>query len=116
MSLRPFVRLLVKPLDVGVELRPVHPPHAAPADLYGRKLAGANERVNLGHADREICRHIVKGQKARLDLRSSVIGSTGLALGHDPTIAPDEGGYLHLKSFAAVWRKTGSSGGSLPCR
>lgn len=115
MSLRPFLSLLVKALDVGLELRPVDTPHAPPSDLDRRELSGADQGVDLGNADREIRRYVFQSEKARFDLGSAVAGA-GVGLGHPATIAPDHLGYLHLASFAAVCCASAVTDGGPTCR
>ena len=114
MSFRPLLGLLVQPLHVGLELAPIDTPDPTTPDLDGRKLTGANQRVHLRDADRQVNRHVVEGQKTRLYLGSTIAGATGIRSGHRPTIAPDHDRYLHLASFAAVcchWVRRG-----VPCR
>ena len=114
MSLRPLLGLLVQPLHIGLELPPIDAPDPAAPDLDGWKLSGANQRVHLRDADRQVDRHIVEGQKARLYLRFAIAGAAGLRSGHRPTIALDHGRYLHLAAFAAVcchWVRR-----AVPCR
>lgn len=91
MIFRPLLGLLVKSLDVLLQLAPIDPPHASAPDLDRRKLAGAHERVDLGDADAQIGGHVVQCEEARLDL------------GHRQTIAADRAGYLNLRAFALVW-------------
>ena len=114
MSLGPLLRLLVKSLHVGLQLATVHAPDAATADLDRGELPGANQRIDLRNAYRQIDRHIVKGEETRLYLGSAVAGFTGLSSGHRSTIAPDHDRYLHLAAFAAVCRHWVRGG--VPCR
>lgn len=102
MFTSPLLGFFMEALHIVVQLLTVHPPHAAAADLYRRQLSRTHERVDLGHADTQIGRHVIEGEKARLDLDLAIAG--GL-FWHRKTIAADDGGYLHLESFAAVWRK-----------
>ena len=93
MFLRPSLGFFVKTLDVLLELLAVHTPYASTTDLDRGQLAGADERIDLRHADAQIFRHIVQGEKSCLDL------------GHRRmTIAANGAGYLNLKAFALVWR------------
>ncbi len=59
MSPCPFLRLLVEPLDVFVQLPSVDAPHTSAPDLDGRKLPGTDERVHLGDANAQIDGHIL---------------------------------------------------------
>lgn len=59
MSLRPFLGLFVQPLDVGLQLGAVHAPNPAATDLYGGQLARADERIDLGYADRQVCSYVL---------------------------------------------------------
>jgi len=113
MSLRPLLSLLVKAFDVAVELGAVHAPDAPTSDLYSRKLARADKGIDLRHADRQVGRHVLESEKAGFDLRSA--GATGRCPGHLPTIAPDHDRYLHLESFAAVWRTTARGSEAVRC-
>ena len=92
MFFSPRHGFFVQALDVLLELLSVHAPHPAAPDLDGRQLSRTHERINLGDAHTQIFRHVVQGEKSRLDL------------GHRrSTIAADEVGYLNLKAFALVW-------------
>ena len=53
----PLLSFLVEPLNVVLELLAVDPPDPAAADLYGRQLAGADERIHLRHADAQVGGH-----------------------------------------------------------
>ncbi len=59
MRLRPLLRLLMKPLDVVVELLLVHSPHAAATDLDRGQLAGANQRIHLWHRNAQVGGHVL---------------------------------------------------------
>lgn len=100
MFLRPALGLLVKPVDIFVQLAAVYAPHAAASDLDRRELAGTDQRIDLWDADGQIFRDLVQSEETRFDL------------GHRPTIAVDGDGYLNLRTFALVWRplRGGGSG------
>jgi hypothetical protein len=103
VGLRPLVGLVMEPLDVGLELRFVHSPHTAAPDLDGRELAGANEGVDLGHADAEIGRNVFQGQETRLDgAPSTTTGPLAVCRVHLAKLAPPDEGGLDLTLFAAV--------------
>jgi hypothetical protein len=66
----PFGRLLVHPLDVGLELVAVHPPHAPPAQLDGGQLAAADQRIDLRHPHVEDRGHVLERVEPRFDAGS----------------------------------------------
>jgi hypothetical protein len=49
----------VKPLDVCLELLPIHPPDPSTADLDGRELSGPHKRIDLGDGDAEVIGHVL---------------------------------------------------------
>ncbi len=102
MSLRPFLRLLVKLLDVRIQLIPVDAPNPSAPDLDGGKLTRTDERIDLGNAHAEKGRYILEGQEARLYLRPAFTAA-GVCSGHHATLAPHPGGSRHLTTFAPVW-------------
>ena len=102
MRLGPSLRFVVKPVDVGLELRLVHPPDAATADLDRGELARANERVDLGDADAQIGGDVLEREKAWLDGRLVPATSRAGFRAHLPKIAPSRGGLLDLALFAIV--------------
>lgn len=104
MFTSPLLGFLVEAFHVVLQLLAIDAPDPAASDLYRRQFAGANKRVHLGHADAEVGRHIVEGEEAGFDLDLAVTGGAIGVLGHRPKIAADHVGYLHLASFAAVWR------------
>jgi hypothetical protein len=64
---RPVGRLLVHPLDVGLELEAVDPPYATPAEFDRGKLATADQRIDLGDPDVEDRGHVLQGVEPGLD-------------------------------------------------
>src|SRR5215218_6216962 len=64
---RPVGRLLVHTLDVRVELEAVHPPDATPAELDGRELAAAHQRIDLRDPDVEDRGHVLQRVEPGLD-------------------------------------------------
>jgi hypothetical protein len=66
VQLGPFRSLLVKLVDVGVQLPLVDAPHATSTELYRRKLAGPDEGVDLCGAHAEIGGHVFESEEARL--------------------------------------------------
>lgn len=105
MFLRPGLGLLVKTVEVGVELIAIDPPYAPASQLDSRQITGTNERINLRDAHGEVGRNVLEGEEARLQRLGSGLGAFGRALcgGHLPTIAPANDRYLDLFPFAAVW-------------
>ena len=67
MSFGPLLRFLVQPLDVGVELLAVDPPHPATSDLDRGQFTGPDERVHLRDADAQV------GGHALISLMSSAL-------------------------------------------
>jgi len=105
MFLSPTLRFLVEALQVRVQLIAIDAPYAPAADLDRWKIARANERVHLGHADAEIGRDVLQGQKARFEPGRRRPGTPLRTLfrGHARTIAPGDREYLDLASFASVY-------------
>ena len=91
MRLSPGLGLLVKALDVGLELLAVHPPDPSSADLDGRKLTGSHECVDLRNRDAEIRGHIVEREKPRLKVAFPL---WFLGRRHPSKIAPGRVGYV----------------------
>src|SRR4029453_19397411 len=75
---RPVGGLLVHALDVGVELETVHTPHATPAQLDRRKLAAADQRIDLGDPDIEDRGHILQRVEPGLDAGRGHVGLLGV--------------------------------------
>lgn len=72
--LRPFVSLLVKPLDIGLELSPIDTPDAASADLDGRQASRPHQGIDLRATDIQKFRDVLEGHEARLTRASSGSG------------------------------------------
>lgn len=87
MSVYPLFGLAPEPVDIGVELAPVDSPDASTADLYPGQLIGPNQRIDLPDADGEVRRNVIEGQKAGLDNRPRVIGSSETGLAHGVRLA-----------------------------
>jgi hypothetical protein len=102
MRFRPFMSLLVEAFDVGLELRLVDPPHASAPDLDGRKLAGANERVDLRNAHAQVGRDVLEREETRLDGRPVPAASRAGFRAHLAKIAPCKREFLDLTLFANV--------------
>ena len=100
MRFSPRLRLLVKLLDVSLELFSIDPPHPPAPDLYGGQLARPNERVDLGNADAEIRGHVFQREETGLDLGTRLF-SRRLPW-HGPRITAEDDGYMDLGLFAAV--------------
>ena len=100
MRLSPCLGLLVKLLDVCLELLPVDPPHAAAPDLDRRELSGADEGVHLRNAHAQVGGHVIEREESRLDLGTGLFGRR--LPWHAPRITADEDGYMDLGLFAAV--------------
>jgi hypothetical protein len=100
MLFSPRLGLLVKFLDVGLELLPVDSPHPAPPDLYRRQIARTDQRVHLRNADAQIGGYVLEREEAGLDLGSGLFGRR--LPWHGPRIPADEDGYMDLGLFAAV--------------
>lgn len=100
MGPSPRAGLFVEALDVGIELLSIYPPYAAAPDLDGGKRPGAHECIDLRDADIEKSGHVLEGEEARL-LGSST-GALLVYLSHKSRLAPNDGGYVDLPSFASV--------------
>jgi hypothetical protein len=88
----PLLCLLVKPLDIRLELLAVDAPHASSAELDRRQAPRANQRIYLRNAHLEVGRHVLKREKTRLYIR----------VGHLRRVAPEPPRYLDSSSFAFV--------------
>lgn len=99
---RPILSGLMKPFDVGLELRAINPPHAAAPDLDRGEVSRADESVDLRPADVQEIRYIFEGHKARLDRTSTGSGHSITTRGrtHTRNLAPVGVRYLALGSFA----------------
>lgn len=109
MFFGPFLRFLMQPVEVGIQLIPIHSPYTPAPELDGREASRADQCIDLGNADAQIVRHVLKREEAglqgRLDsllsaLRSAFRGS------HRMKIAPADDRYLDLFPFAPVWRSS----------
>lgn len=67
MLFSPRLRLVVGPLDEGLELGSINPPDAPPADLDRRKPSRSDERVDLRNAHVEVSSDVLEREKAWLD-------------------------------------------------
>ena len=88
VGLRPFVRIPVKPFDVGLELPAINSPNPAPSDLDRRKLARSHQRIHLGDAHVEVVRHVLESHESRFDaeiLRAGGGGGVVHVMVHDNT-------------------------------
>ena len=100
MRFSPRLSLFVQFLDVGLELLPVDPPHAATADLDGRELARPHQRVDLGNADAQIGGDVFEREEPGLDLGTRLICRR--LSWHRARITAEDDGYMDLALFAAV--------------
>lgn len=102
----PFLRGLVEPLDVSLQLVAIHAPDSSASDLDRGQLAGPNEGVDLGDADTQVCRHVLEREKPRFDpgrgLRRSPTPLRSLLGRHRPTLAPVGPQGVDLVPFARV--------------
>ena len=105
MFLGPGLSFFMESIQVGVELIPVDPPHAPAPELDGRQVSRTNQGIDLRNADTQVIGYVFERQVSRLESGLCWLGALGSALrrGHLPKIAPGEGRYLDLVSFAAVW-------------
>lgn len=109
MFLGPFLRFLMEPVKVGIQLVPIHSPHTSAAELDRREASRADQCIDLGDADAQIVRHVLKREEARLQGRlGSLLSALGNALrgSHRMKIAPPDDRYLDLFPFAPVWRSS----------
>lgn len=101
MLLRPSAGFLMEALHIGLELRLVHPPNPASADLDGGQVAVPYERVDLLDAHREVYGDVFEGHEARFDRRPGrFLRRTLIWTGHERRIAPELSVYVFLKTFA----------------
>lgn len=100
MRFSPRLGLLVKFLDVSLELLSVDAPHPAAPDLYCGQLARTDERVDLGNADAEIRGHVLQREETGLDLGTRLFCRR--LPWHGPRITAEDDGYMDLGLFAAV--------------
>ena len=90
----PFLGLVVEPLDVSLELLLVDPPLPATPDLDRRKLAGAHERIGLGHAHVEVDRDVFELEETRLDSGGRLLGRGSPRAAHEAILASDRPEYV----------------------
>ena len=102
MLLGPLFRLLVKPLDVGLELPSVHPPDPSAPDLDRGEVARSNKRVDLRNADAQVRGHIVEREETGLDGRPP---RRIVLLGHRAKLSPDCVRFINLDAFAYVYAR-----------
>ena len=102
MLLGPLFRLLVKPLDVGLELPPVDPPHAAAPDLDRGEIARSHQGVDLRDAHGQIGGHVLEREEAGLYRRP--LGGVVL-LRHRVKLSPDCVRFINLNAFAYVYAR-----------
>lgn len=88
MRLSRRARALVKTIDVCIEPLSVDPPDPASPDLDGRQLAGADERVDLRHADIEESRHVGESKESGLGNGPVSIFAAGLLVAHWRNLSP----------------------------
>lgn len=100
MRLSPVLGLFVELVHVRLELFPVYPPDAAPADLDGRELTRTDQRVHLRDAHAEVRGDVLEREEARLDLRTRLFRRR--LTWHRPRITADNDGYMDLNLFATV--------------
>jgi hypothetical protein len=93
MELGPFRGPLVKPVDVGVQLPLVDPPHPTPTELYRRELAGPDEGVDLCGTHAEIGGDVFESEKAGLHAGGPLASVAGTArpVVHNPNDSTDKG-------------------------
>jgi hypothetical protein len=93
MELGPFRGLLVKPVDVGVQLPLVDPPHPTPTELYRRELAGPDEGVDLCGTHAEIGGDVFESEEARLYAGGPLasVAATSSPVVHNPNDSTDKG-------------------------
>ena len=102
----PRLGLFVEPVDERLELLAIDPPDAPTPDLDRGELARPDEGVDLRNAHAQIGRDVVEGQEARLDLGPFwALVASDIPVGHAPTIAAVDDGYMDLASFAVVWSR-----------
>ena len=87
MSIHPLLGFLPEPVHIGVELTAIDSPDAPTADLYPGQLIGANQRVDLADADREVGRNVIEGEQAGLDNRPGLLGGSEAGLAHATSVA-----------------------------
>ncbi len=87
MSIYPLLGFAAEPIHIGVELTTVNSPDAATPDLYPGQLIGADQRVDLADAHRQVGRNVIEGEQAGLDNRPGVLGGSAAGLAHIPSVA-----------------------------
>lgn len=98
------LRVLVEPVDVRVELRPVDSPDASTTDLDGRKVPGSDQRVDLSDSHVEIRSNVLESKEARFDAGGSVPLLRFLCSGrHGFRITRGAHTLMALNAFAAFW-------------
>ena len=100
MFFSPRLSLVVKPLDIGLELLSIDPPHTPAPDLDGRKLPGSDKRVDLRNAHAQIGGDVFERQETGLDLGTRLFGRR--LPWHGLRITADRDGYMDLALFADV--------------
>lgn len=103
MRLGPGLGFLVEPLDIGLQLIAVDPPHTSSPQLDARKITGANERVGLRNAHIQVRGDVFESQEPGLGLRSAwwTLGlcALGAHVSHDSTVTCRS---LYLSQFGSV--------------
>lgn len=103
MRFGPGLGFLVEPLDIGLQLVAVNPPHASSPQLDRRKATGADERVDLGNAHVQVRGDVLEGQEPGLGPRSvwCTLGlcALGAHIPHDSTVTRRS---LYLSLFDSV--------------
>lgn len=87
MSVNPLLGFAPEPVHISVELTTINSPDAATADLYPGQLIGADQRVDLTDADREVGRNVIEGKQAGFDNRPGVLGGSETGLAHAQRLA-----------------------------
>jgi hypothetical protein len=93
MQLGPLRGLLVKPIDVGVQLPLVDAPNTTSTELYRRKLPGPNEGIDLRGAHAEIGGDVFESQEAGFDAPRPIasMAATSWHVVHNPNDSIDKG-------------------------
>jgi hypothetical protein len=101
MIFSPLLRFFVQLIDVDIELGLVDTPDPAPPDLDGRELARTGQGIDLGDADVQVDRDVLKRHEARLDAAAGALFRVASRCCHLARIAAGSDDYLDLLSFAS---------------
>lgn len=100
MFFSPRLGLVMKPLDVCLQLLAIDTPHPSAPDLDGRKLTRPHECVDLRHAHAQVRGYVLEREETGLDLGTRLFRRR--LPWHGLRITADKDGYMDLALFADV--------------